>query len=230
MPSSCRGTEQDADMDGSGKLTAAPAAISRQATILDLCERGFVLALFLRFAWAMLFSQVHDLHLLNVLLVISEAIPIVFILLRARSETLSRRPTDWLFGFLGSALPPMVRPVVATPLAPASVCFVIMVAGTFLQLAAKIVLGRRFGVVAANRGVVTLGPYRFIRHPMYLGYTITHVGFLLSMPSLTTLLIYVATLTVQVIRILREEAVLMRDEAYRAFAARVRHRLLPGVF
>ncbi|GAA0582361.1 methyltransferase family protein [Rhizomicrobium electricum] len=217
-------------MEGSDKLRAAPAAISRQAAILDLCERGFVLILFLRFAWAMLSGQVRTAHLLDILLVVSEAIPIVLIMLRARSETLSRRPTDWLLGLLGSALPPMVRPVVVVPLAPASVCFVIMVTGTFLQLAAKIVLGRRFGVVAANRGVVTLGPYRFIRHPMYLGYTITHIGFLLSMPSLTTLLLYMATLTVQIMRILREETVLMRDEAYRDFAGRVHYRLLPGVF
>jgi protein-S-isoprenylcysteine O-methyltransferase Ste14 len=37
-------------------------------------------------------------------------------------------------------------------------------------------------------------------------------------------------LTVQVIRIFREERLLMQDAGYRVFAARVRYRLLPGVF
>jgi protein-S-isoprenylcysteine O-methyltransferase Ste14 len=211
-------------------MSAAPVTISRQAMILDLCERGFVLAVFLRFAWAMLSGQQRPANFLDILLVIAESIPIVLIMLRARSETLSRRPTDWLLGLLGSTLPSMVRPAVVAAVLPVAVCFAIMVAGTFLQIAAKLVLGRRFGVVAANRGVVTLGPYRFIRHPMYLGYTITHIGFLLSMPSLPTLLFYVTTFIVQVLRLLREEEVLMRDEAYRAFAEKVRFRILPGVF
>jgi protein-S-isoprenylcysteine O-methyltransferase Ste14 len=65
---------------------------------------------------------------------------------------------------------------------------------------------------------------------MYLGYTITHIGFFLNMPSLATLLLYGMTFIVQVLRILREEDVLMCDDAYRNFAAKVRFRLVPGVF
>jgi protein-S-isoprenylcysteine O-methyltransferase Ste14 len=78
--------------------------------------------------------------------------------------------------------------------------------------------------------VAALGPYRFVRHPMYLGYTFTHIGFLLSMPTVTTALLYATTLAVQILRLLREEQVLMQDEAYRAFAKQVRFHLLPGVF
>lgn len=211
-------------------ISPAAAASSQKTVILDICERAFVFALFVRFAWLMLSQGLQAINLLNVLLVIAEAFPFVLILLRTRSETLSQRPTDWLLGLTGSTLPLLVRPAAIAPLLPLSVCFGIMLMGTMIQLAAKVVLGRNFGLIAANRGVVTLGPYRIVRHPMYLGYAITHIGFLLSMPSAMTLTLYASTLAVQVLRIQREERVLMRDAAYRAFADQVRFRLLPGVF
>jgi len=204
--------------------------LSRQGAVLDICERAFVFVVFTRFAWFMLTGAGGQVNFLDVLLVIAEAIPFVLILLRPPSETLSRHFTDWVLGVGGVTLPLLVRPAAIAPLISPNFCFAVMVLGTFVQLAAKIALGRSFGVIAANRGVVTQGPYRFIRHPMYMGYTITHIGFLLSNPSLVTVLLYVTTFAVQVLRLMQEERVLMRDAAYRAFAERVRFRILPGVF
>ena len=65
---------------------------------------------------------------------------------------------------------------------------------------------------------------------LHAGCTLTHIGFLLALPSPTNAAFYATALALQVARIVREERVLMRDEAYRALAARVRYRLLPGVF
>ncbi len=198
--------------------------------ILDACERAFVFAIFIHFAWVMLSRNARVTSLVDILLVVSEAFPFVLILLRTKSETLSQRPMDWLLGITGGTLPLLVQPAAIAPLLSPGICFAVMVTGTAIQLAAKVILGRNFGVIAANRGVVTLGPYRFVRHPMYLGYTITHIGFLLSMPSISTVMLYATTLIVQVFRLLREEQVLMRDSAYRTFASRVRFRLVPGLF
>lgn len=43
-------------------------------------------------------------------------------------------------------------------------------------------LGSSFGVSPANRGVVRTGLYRYVRHPMYSGYVISELGFVLLNP------------------------------------------------
>ena len=209
----------------------APGGLTRKALVLDLAERAFVLAVFTSFVHRMLWGHAGAISVITGLAVIGELLPVVYILLRAPSITLSQRPTDWAFGILGTVMPLLVRPVEGVqPLIPVIACFLIMVAGLSLQIMAKLVLGRAFGIVAANRGVRVLGPYRLVRHPMYAGYTLTHIGFLLAMPSALNALFYATELTMQVARIFREERVLNEDAGYRAFAARVRYRLLPGVF
>jgi protein-S-isoprenylcysteine O-methyltransferase Ste14 len=165
-------------------------------------------------------------------LLFSETLPVIFILCRAPSSEVSRSPLDWLLGVVASLMPLLIVAGSGNHYSAAIMVAVIlcMMIGALLELSAKIVLGRSFGLVAANRGVVTDGPYRFVRHPIYAGYTLVHIGYLLSSPSLHNAVLYVSTLALQVARIMREERILMRDETYRAMAARVRYRLLPGIF
>jgi protein-S-isoprenylcysteine O-methyltransferase Ste14 len=165
------------------------------------------------------------------MLVISETLPLLLVALRPPSSTLSDKPFDWFVGLVGSVFPLLV---VAegrlSPLLPIQICFSIITLGLFVQIAAKVALGKSFGLIAANRGVKSSGPYRFLRHPMYAGYAITHIGIFLSFPSVRNALLYSIAFGFQVVRILREERVLTQDPEYRALAARVRYRLLPGVF
>jgi protein-S-isoprenylcysteine O-methyltransferase Ste14 len=102
--------------------------------------------------------------------------------------------------------------------------------GLCLQTSAKLILWKSFGIVAANRGVKVAGPYRFIRHPIYAGYVLTHIGFLLGFPSLRNAILYLVALMIQSARLMREERILLQDPAYRAYAARTRYRLLPGLY
>ena len=212
-------------------LFGAGHGLMHKATALDLCERVIVSVVFLNFVYRMLPSFDGTLNFIFVLLLLSETLPFVYIVLRTSSSTLSQTPRDWVFAILGTTVPLMVIPPVdAAPLAPIAVCISVMAAGFSLQISAKVMLGRAYGIVAANRGIKMLGPYRLLRHPMYAGYSLTHVGFLLAAPSLINTLIYAAGLSVQILRIFREERLLMQDPGYRVFAARVRYRLVPGIF
>ena len=87
--------------------------------------------------------------------------------------------------------PLLVRPGAAAALAP-EVCTVLLsAAGLRVVIAGKLSLGRSFGLMPANRGVVSTGLYRIVRHPIYMGYLITHVGFLAANPSLWNIVVLV---------------------------------------
>jgi len=90
-------------------------------------------------------------------------------------------------------------------------------------------LGRSFGIAPADRGLVTGGPYRLVRHPMYAGEIVALAGFTLAHLSLRNALALLALSLVQAVRALREEKVLDSPE-YRGYGRKVRWRLFPFVW
>jgi protein-S-isoprenylcysteine O-methyltransferase Ste14 len=105
--------------------------------------------------------------------------------------------------------------------------------GLAWQVLSKATLGRAFGLLPASRGLVTSGPYRVVRHPIYLGYLIAHVGFLLTNFSWWNVLILASLYAAQVVRMQREETMLGEGEhstAYEAYRAQVKYRLTPRVY
>jgi len=102
--------------------------------------------------------------------------------------------------------------------------------GLLWQFAAKVALGRSFGLLPASRGLVVSGPYRLVRHPIYLGYLISHIGFLLANFSWRNFAVLAVLYVAQVVRLRREESHLSSSDEYRRYCQRVRWRLLPFVF
>ena len=101
-------------------------------------------------------------------------------------------------------------------------------AGYALCLWALLTLGPRFGIAPADRGLTMRGPYRWIRHPMYLGELVFRVVLVFTTNNLVLSAILAVLLTgIQIWRIRREEVLLQGYECYRKI---VRWRLLPGVW
>ncbi|HKX41607.1 MAG TPA: isoprenylcysteine carboxylmethyltransferase family protein [Burkholderiaceae bacterium] len=114
---------------------------------------------------------------------------------------------------------------------PEQAAVLLQLGGTLVQFSAKFVLGRSFGLLPAERGLVMAGPYRIVRHPIYLGYLIGHVGFLLANFSWRNAAVLAVLYVAQAIRIRREEAMLAATSGtYRHYQQRVRWRLLPLVY
>jgi len=159
----------------------------------------------------------------------SEGIIVLLLVIRKRSVSLSVRPWDWLVAIGGSFCILLVRPS-ETFLLPDLFGFALQLIGTLFEIYGKAALGKSFGIVAANRGIVLTGPYRMVRHPIYLGYLITHIGFLLSNWSGRNLAVYSVSYCFQIARIFSEERLLLEEPSYREYCTRVRYRLVPGVF
>jgi protein-S-isoprenylcysteine O-methyltransferase Ste14 len=126
--------------------------------------------------------------------------------------------------------PPILRPSDAAALAPDVVTTLLSAVGLAIAVVGKASLGRSFGLVPANRGVVMRGPYNLVRHPIYAGYLLTHVAFLAQYPSVWNVSVLVVADVALVARALMEERVLSADAAYQGYCQRVSWHLVPGVF
>lgn len=214
----------------------------QSAAVLDASERALVLILFIffllriapRYRELLPASAWPDAAQIRVslgaaLLLISEGLAVCFVLIRPWGRPISGRPLDWILGFAGVAVPLLAHPATAVK-ALVWISEPVMLGGLLLQIAAKLTLARSFGVVPAIRAVKAGGPYRFVRHPMYLGYSLTHAGFLVGYPSAYNASLYASALLIDISRLLREEEILSGSPAYLTYSGRVRYRLLPKIF
>lgn len=130
--------------------------------------------------------------------------------------------------FLGTSVNLLVMPIGFAVVSNA-VSTVLVFSGAAIALGAKLSLRRSFGMVAANRGIKRGGLYRFVRHPMYAGYIVNQLGFLLLFLSPWNLAVYAIAWLAQIARVVEEEQFLLQDSEYRQYAGKVRSRLVPGI-
>ena len=99
-----------------------------------------------------------------------------------------------------------------------------------LSLISLLMMGRAFGVRPALRDLVTTGPYRFVRHPMYLAYFLADIGYNLQESNVVTVLFVLVGWVSLVYRIRAEERVLSQHPAWPAYLSLVRYRIFPGLW
>jgi protein-S-isoprenylcysteine O-methyltransferase Ste14 len=164
------------------------------------------------------------------LLLASEASVVVLTAFRRAPIIVDRSVRARSLTTLAMSGPPLVSVATAAPLLGEAVAVSMSAVGLLVIIAGKMSLGRSFALMPANRGIVSSGLYRFVRHPIYLGYFITHVAFVAANPSMWNLTVLLMADVAQIARALCEERVLAKDAAYRDYQARVRWRLIPGLF
>jgi len=85
----------------------------------------------------------------------------------------------------------------------------------------------------AERGqaVASGGPYRYVRHPGYVGYTVAGLGNALLLGSLWGLVPAAVVGVGMIVRTALEDRTLQEQlEGYAEYAQRVRYRLVPGIW
>jgi protein-S-isoprenylcysteine O-methyltransferase Ste14 len=198
--------------------------------VLDLTEKLVLVYFLIGFILAILPQLSGQVAIVDIAVLVSETMAVIFILLRRLTKDVSLRPFDWIAAMAGAFLPLLVEPSQSEPFLPLALSAGLLAAGIFLQISAKLTLRRSFGIAQANRGVKVGGPYGLVRHPMYAGYLMTHIAFLGTHPSLRNLVIYMSAFAAQCLRVVAEERILSADDTYKAFMQRTKYRLIPFVF
>lgn len=126
----------------------------------------------------------------------------------------------WTIGFFGETDK-------ALPNLASTACVLI---GMIMMLVTIRHLGKSFSLVPQARSVVQTGPYRLIKHPLYLAEEIAVFGVVLKSLSPVTLALFVLHIGVQVCRIYYEEDLLRRNFPEYASYEESRWRLIPYVW
>ena len=207
-----------------------PTAGRVQRDYADTCARVLIVSLFTLMAVRIGVDFVETGRLTGLLLLASETLVVVFTVIRRNPSIVDRSMRARVLTTLSMLGPPLIRPADVAALAPEVMTVVISAIGLFVVIAGKMSLGRSFGLMPANRGVVSTGVYRLVRHPIYAGYLITHIGFLAANPTIWNGAMLVLADVALLLRAKCEEQTLARDPAYRAYLGRVRWRVVPGAF
>jgi protein-S-isoprenylcysteine O-methyltransferase Ste14 len=219
------------DMDALA-APSGPSADARQGTrdMADTAARTIVIALFTVMAVRLGLDFMETGRLTGLLLLASEALVVLLTLFRRAPAIVDRSTRARLLTALSMVGPPLVRPTAFGGVAPEVATVLISAFGLLVVIGGKLSLGRSFGLIPANRGIVCSGLYRAVRHPIYLGYVLTHVAFVAANPTLWNLILLTASDIALMARAVCEERTLARDLEYRQYQQVVRWRVLPGVF
>ena len=195
----------------------------------DLFARAAISVLFVLLALKIgrEFSQTG--HLTGLLLLLSEALVVLLTVVRRRATVIDRSWGARMIATISIVGVPFIRPT-GSGLMPDMATAAVSAAGLLVIIAGKLTLGRSFGLMPANRGIVCRGIYKTLRHPIYAGYLVTHAAFLVAHPSAWNLAVLVVSDAALMIRAVYEERTLARDEEYADYMTRVRWRVAPGLF
>jgi protein-S-isoprenylcysteine O-methyltransferase Ste14 len=106
----------------------------------------------------------------------------------------------------------------------------IILSGVAFTVAALGTLGKSFSIIPQARKLVVRGPYRLVRHPIYIGEITIMLGLTLAGVSIPKIIVFLLLVCCQVYRSIQEEKLLTTAfPEYADYAAKTA-RFLPGSF
>jgi len=202
----------------------------RYRSIRELLARAAICALFTLLSVNILRSYQRTHEVTGLLLLVSEFLVVVLTFVRRRANLVDRSPGATVVTLVSVVGPLLLRASDEAGLLPDPATAALLGVGLIVVVVGKMTLGRSFGLVPANRGVVVAGPYAFVRHPIYSGYLVTHIAFILAHPHLWNIVLIAISDAALIIRALAEERVLDHDARYKEYCQRVGWHFVPGLF
>ena len=164
-------------------------------------------------------------------------IPVVLFVIRPKPQSADSRILPRVVAFLGTAILLLSATSVAggmlvfsVPAWMATVCTMVLVVATAGAVWGLLTLRLSFGIFPTARRLVTGGPYRLVRHPLYVCEILSALAMMISDARLAMIALIAVFCGLQVTRIHYEESLLSKSfPQWRAWAAG-RARLIPGVW
>ena len=162
---------------------------------------------------------------------------IALYLMRDRASATTGSFPAKLIGVTATLLPFLI-PVLGGPAGGAhfprpailAISSVIAVSSMAFTLVALGTLGKSWSIIPQVRKLVVRGPYRLVRHPIYVGEITALLGLILARVTIPKILVFLLLVGCQVYRSIQEEKLLTATfPEYADYAAKTA-RFLPGLF
>jgi protein-S-isoprenylcysteine O-methyltransferase Ste14 len=180
------------------------------------------------FAYAHISNYLSTGRTSSIFIAILESMVVIMVLMRQRPKTVTTAPEDWLVA-IGMTVSPLF--LMPSPIGHEFWLFqILQIIGVLVSIGGLLTLSTSFGIVAAKRTLKSDGLYKYVRHPMYAGYSISLPAFVVQNPTLLNFIAISIFFGLLFIRVQAEERLLSQDPVYATYMTQTKWRIFPGIW